>query len=108
MKNSILALFLIFIAHHGFSDTGYAKIAIKVNQIPILKERDTNPIFRIEIEPEAATKLKSIDLNFDGSSDLKDILSFSIFYSGTDSVFRSNEQIANWLKIKKRVFTPIY
>ena len=100
MIKSILALLLIFIAHQGFTDTRFVKVAVKTNQIPILKERDINPIFRIEIEPETTTKLKSIDLNLDGSSDLNDIMSISIFYSGVDSVFRSNQPIANWSNIK--------
>ena len=93
-KLKIIGLFLSLLPLIASSDTGAVKINIKYFQVPILKELEHNPVIRVKIETEEIVKLKSLKLNLNLSTDLKDIKTLGLYYSGKDSVFRRNRPLA--------------
>jgi len=76
---------------------------INPNQIPILRNSDQNPVIRIAIKSEEKVKLKSINIDFNGSTNYRDIQSIEVFYTGKDTVFKGNKLLIMSSKINKQI-----
>lgn len=76
---------------------------IKPNHIPILRNNTHKPIIRIAIKSKEKVKLKSIIIDFEGSTNLTDIQNIEVFYTGKDTVFKAKNLLLMYSKISKQV-----
>lgn len=102
LKTICLLVYLV-LPFTVFSHQGTVKISVKHHYTPVLKELEYNPIMRIKIESEGDLKLKSLSLNLSGTTELKEIKSFGLYYSGKDSVFRKNWPMAKLSEIDSSI-----
>lgn len=104
MKELIKIIFiipLVFVINTGIAGMQEIDISVKSYQIPILKGEAHNPLLRIEVDTEGKTKLKSIEIEFHGSTVLDDIKLLGVYSSGSDTVFKSKELIKTWTDVNK-------
>lgn len=68
-------------------------IHVKVDhqQIPVLRNAEYNPVMRIRIYSPDKVKLKSMFLDLSETTELEEIESIKVFYSGRDSTFNKKE-----------------
>jgi sialidase-1 len=102
MKIIYLSLFAIALTAQP-ADCHQVEIQTDPIFSPILKGNETNPIFRIRIKSNGSQELGGINLNLEGPSDLKDVKSLAIYYTGTDSTFHSNSLCEKQTEIKERM-----
>jgi sialidase-1 len=64
-------------------------IHVKVDhmQIPVLRNVESNPVMRIRVFSPNKVKLKSLILDFSETTDMKELASIKVYFSGKDSVF---------------------
>ena len=62
---------------------------------PVLIGKENNPLLQIRIDIKGinkSTSVKDIEINTEGTTDLKDIEDLKIFYTGTEAGFITNNQ----------------
>ncbi len=85
MKKTILLIGILFVILQAIaSDT----IHIRETQIPILIDRKDNILFNLRLQASENQTLNDLTLSFENNTDLKDIESVKLYYSGTEAVQR--------------------
>lgn len=92
MKKSILLLFILFclsciIPVVRAADT----IFIRETQVPVLIERVDNVLFYLRLDAKESTMLNRVILNFREDTNLSDIQSVKLYYSGTEALQDRNK-----------------
>jgi sialidase-1 len=94
MKKFRIHLFVLTILISSLIDVYYCNagdnvIHVKVEhmQIPVLRNVENNPIMRIRVFSPNKVKLKSMILDLSESTNLEDIASVKVYFSGKDSIF---------------------
>lgn len=86
MKKIILLIgMLCMVLSIGASDT----IHIKETQIPILIDRKDNVLFNLRLHANESDTFNSLVIRFGNQTDLSDIESVKLYYSGTEAVQRA-------------------
>lgn len=83
----VIALFLTASIAYA-SDT----IVVKQTQIPLLIERNDNVLFYLRVNAKESKVLSSIQLNLNGTNNIKDIKSIKLYYSGTEALQDVNKE----------------
>jgi sialidase-1 len=91
----LLLLFVITLISCTEENTD-VKVTLKDIQVPLLKGVEENPVIRMNMQPEDSTDLMvtSISVNMEGTDHLEDVKSVEIFYTGSDSVWKQNSDMA--------------
>ena len=96
MKKSIFYLCLLFIAQTAFAaDSLY----VREQQIPILIDRTDNVLLEMRIPAQKGDVLNNFTLQFGEETNLSDIKSVRLFYSGTEAPSREGTHfnpVCNW------------
>jgi len=71
----------------GFAGDNVIHVKVDHKQIPVLRNAEDNPVMRIRIYSPNKVSLKSITLDFSESTDLEEISSIKVYFSGKDSIF---------------------
>lgn len=92
MKKPILLLFMLFclsciIPVVRAADT----IFIRETQVPVLIERVDNVLFYLRLDAKESTMLNRVILNFGEDTNLSDIQSVKLYYSGTEALQDRNK-----------------
>ena len=92
MKKPILLLFILFclsciIPVVRAADT----IFIRETQVPVLIERVDNVLFYLRLDAKESTMLNRVILNFGEDTNLSDIQSVKLYYSGTEALQDRNK-----------------
>ena len=87
MKKPIFLLFILFcllcvIPVVRAADT----IFIRETQVPVLIERVDNVLFYLRLDAKESTMLNRVILNFGEDTNLSDIQSVKLYYSGTEAL----------------------
>lgn len=83
MTKVLMAITLLLTASIVYaSDT----IVVKQTQIPLLIERNDNVLFYIRVDAKESKVFSSLNLNLNGTKDIKDIKSIKLYYSGTEAL----------------------
>jgi len=101
MKSKILLiLFFIIPIISVFATTAPGNVQIRHFQIPIIVGEPHNPIVRIQVISNDNPNVESIKLDLSGSSNLSDIEKLSLYYSGEDSLFKSDYLLSEISDVK--------
>lgn len=84
----LVAITVISIFLSGFSKQADIEIVQQQFIVPVLKQKKDNPVLliRISIPAGSSQNLESMSFSTDGTSNLTDIKSIRLFYTGDDSV----------------------
>lgn len=111
MKKSIFYLCLLFIAQTAFAaDSLY----VREQQIPILIDRTDNVLLEMRIPAQKGDVLNKLTLQFGNETNLSDIKSVRLFYSGTEAPAREGTHfspvtyVTSFTPGKTRVANPSY
>lgn len=96
-----LILFVVLFPYESISQSADIVYSVEPNYIPVLRNNAQNPIIRVKIESGINANLESIFLDFNGSTNYADIKSIELFYTGVDTVFKSNEPLFKLNEIKQ-------
>ena len=66
-------------------------IRVKQTKTPILIEREDNVLFYLRIDASESEMLNELKFKFSDNTDLSEIESIKLYYSGTESVQREKE-----------------
>ncbi len=90
----VFSLFMLLTAQlMSANDT----VFVKETRIPVLLERHDNVVFRIRLDTQTAKTLHAVTLRFGDETELKNIHSVKLYYSGTEA----------YQNISKRQFAPV-
>lgn len=90
MKKTILLIGMLCVILPIFaSDT----IHIRETQIPILIDRKDNILFNLRLQADENQILNNLTIRFGDNTDLKDIQSVKLYYSGTEAVQRDGMEL---------------
>ncbi|GAB5554245.1 MAG: exo-alpha-sialidase [Saprospiraceae bacterium] len=72
---------------------------------PILIGKETNPVFRINIQAKTAenSRLQKLFVNLEGTTQLKDIQKITVYYSAEKETFSSEEIFSETTNISKKI-----
>ncbi|MFI3314824.1 MAG: sialidase family protein [Rikenellaceae bacterium] len=87
----IVLLLSLFLAAGSAIAQNLEKVMVKKSHIPVLIEREDNPIFYIRIDAPDYQNLTNISFSFKDESSADNIKSVKLYYSGTESAQRSKE-----------------
>lgn len=111
MKKSIFYLCLLFIAQTAFAaDSLY----VREQQIPILIDRTDNVLLEMRIPAQKGDVLNNFTLQFGEETNLSDIKSVRLFYSGTEAPSREGTHfnpvtyVTSYTPGKTRAANPSY
>ena len=111
MKKSIFYLCLLFIAQTAFAaDSLY----VREQQIPILIDRTDNVLLEMRIPAQKGDVLNNFTLQFGEETNLSDIKSVRLFYSGTETPSREGTHfnpvtyVTSYTPGKTRAANPSY
>lgn len=111
MKKSIFYLCLLFIAQTAFAaDSLY----VREQQIPILIDRTDNVLLEMRIPAQKGDVLNKFTLQFGNETNLSDIKTIRLFYSGTEAPAREGTHfnpvtyVTSFTPGKTRVANPSY
>lgn len=111
MKKSIFYLCLLFIAQTAFAaDSLY----VREQQIPILIDRTDNVLLEMRIPAQKGDVLNNFTLQFGEETNLSDIKSVRLFYSGTEAPSREGTHfnpvtyVTSYTPSKTRAANPSY
>ena len=93
-------LFLLFLWLFTQCTSGPLKgveVSSQQKQIPVLKYKDNNPVLEIKLEMSEKKTLTALEISTEGTSDLNDLSSVRVFYTGQDSSFSTHQQYAKGL-----------
>lgn len=83
----LVILSVVFFAPLQAIDT----IRVKQTKIPILIEREDNVLFYFRIDASESEMLNELEFKFSDYTNLDEIESIKLYYSGTESVQHKNE-----------------
>lgn len=112
MKFLSSILFLTFFPIYLFAQD--IKVSVHRPVIPVLMKKDINPTIRLDIKNKANSNfmIKQLNLSFDGSTDIKDIVAIGIFGSDekglidTMAVKYSMNNNSSELKFSQPILSP--
>jgi sialidase-1 len=87
----------------AFSQENIVRITIKLYQTPVLRDLEYNPIVSLKIESNKSQKLTDLKFDLSGTTDLSDLKSLDIFWSGQDSIFFIQDWILKETDIKEQL-----
>lgn len=91
MRKTLLVLMLGSLSSMGMAANGMDTVRVKETQLPILIERNDNPLFYMRIDAKNNDLLNKIEIALDGDMKMSDIKSIKLYYSGTDAVQRQGK-----------------
>jgi sialidase-1 len=95
MSRLFLLPILILISFFGFTKNNTILIESYQKQIPVLRNKEVNPVLHIIIRSGKAEKIEKIDLSLNGTTNLNDIKEASLYYTLHDSIFFPDEKISS-------------
>jgi len=87
----------------AYSTENTVSITIKHHQTPVLRDLEYNPIVLLKIESNKSQKLTNLKFDLSGTTDLSDLKSLDIFWSGQDSVFFIQDWVSKVTDIKEQL-----
>lgn len=113
MKFKILSittlLFVFFITCRSNNpieeSNNFEKFDISTSQkvVPVLKERENNPVLRIKLDAETNIEVKAFQISTKGTTNLDDIDKVQLYFTEKDSVFNANAQLDETENIHRNV-----
>lgn len=89
MRKNLLTLLLGSMSVMGMASNGMDTVRVKETQLPVLIERSDNPLFFMRIDAKNNDLLNQVELCFGKNTNLSEIKSVKLYYSGTEAVQRS-------------------
>ena len=108
MRKSIIILLLTIstagVSQHSSERASFGRAT--THQVPVLVNKQHNPVMTIQWEAEGHA-VDAIELDFQGTSSMKDIRSVRVFMSGTPSIFDTARLIATAPVFNNRCLIPV-
>lgn len=89
MRKNLLTLLLGSMSVMGMASNGMDTVRVKETQLPILIERSDNPLFFMRIDAKSNDLLNQVELSLGKNTNLSEIKSIKLYYSGTEAVQRN-------------------
>lgn len=89
MKNTFLLVALL--GAMSFSVKAADTVSVRETRIPVLIDRHDNELFHLRLDAKESKELNSVTLRFGKDTELKNIQSVKLYYSGTDCASRDGK-----------------
>lgn len=100
MKQISTSIILLLLAVGCFAKSNFPSSA-SYEKVPLIKNRTNNPAIRLCIPVANQTNMRSVTLNFSGTSSLGDIKAVKIYSTGTKQSFSDSLLVAVSSKVSK-------
>lgn len=92
MKKNLLFVGLLALCSQAYASTD--TVFVRAPQLPVLTNQRDNVLFEMRVEADKGDVMNEISLQFDKGTDLKNIESIRLFYSGTEAFTRKGEHFS--------------
>ena len=92
MKKNLLFAGLLALCSQAYASTD--TVFVRAPQVPVLTNQRDNVLFEMRVEADKGDVMNEISLQFDKGTDLKNIESIRLFYSGTEAFTRKGEHFS--------------
>ena len=92
MKKNLLFVGLLALCSQAYASTD--TVFVRAPQVPVLTNQRDNVLFEMRVEADKGDVMNEISLQFDKGTDLKNIESIRLFYSGTEAFTRKGEHFS--------------
>ncbi len=92
MKKNLLFAGLLALCSQAYASTD--TVFVRAPQVPVLTNQRDNVLFEMRVEADKGDVMNEISLQFDEGTDLKNIESIRLFYSGTEAFTRKGEHFS--------------
>ena len=92
MKKNLLFVGLLALCSQAYASTD--TVFVRAPQVPVLTNQRDNVLFEMRVEADKGDVMNEISLQFDEGTDLKNIESIRLFYSGTEAFTRKGEHFS--------------
>lgn len=98
-----LFLLMTFVTSCGLKIIPKDNITTKVYNYPVLKDKDNNPVLRIQIENDEDMKtVDAIQINV-GETNLNNLKNIRVYYTKKDSIFKTETDYGSSKELSKKV-----
>lgn len=95
MINRLLVILAMVISYSCYTPPSTVKIETRQFNVPVLKNKVNNPLLRLILninDSKSPVKVSSLSISLEGTDDLSDIESLSLWYTAGDSIWKTGSQ----------------